>query len=209
MVAFFEDSDYYFKLEQLFAQHNIAAKGWRDYENLAEHLRALQPKVVLLDMQIKDKTDAGLEALALIKQRFPRVRAIVLSGHSEYVFKAFRAGADGYLLKEEVANSLEYLQEGIDEVAHGKIFMSDEVRKIIVESMVPFEQVNLNTRERQIICLAAGDKSGPQIADILQLRSQTVETYLKNIKTKLNCHTIQGVVAKAIRHNLIDFEAFV
>lgn len=209
MIVFFEDSEYYFKLEQLFDQHQLPAKGWRDYDRLAEHLREAQPNVALLDIEIGEKKESGLEALALLKSRFPRIKTIVLTGHPTYVLKAFRAGADGYLLKEEVANSIEYIQEVINEVLHGKIYMSGEVRKIIVDSLTPFEKVNLNTRERQIICLAASDKTGPQIADMLQLKCQTVETYLKNIKTKLDCHTIQGVVAKAIRSNLIDWEEFV
>ena len=209
MIAFFEDSDYFFKLERLFEQNNMVAKGWRDYDNLVEHLRATQPMAVLLDIEINDRTEAGLEALQIIKQRFPRIKTIVLTGHSAYVLRAFRAGADGYLLKEEVSASIEYIQEVIQEVITGKIFMSDEVRKIIVGSLAPFEKINLNTRERQIIGLAASDKSGPQIAEILALKAQTVETYLKNIKTKLDCHTIQGVVAKAIRNNLIDWDEFV
>jgi DNA-binding NarL/FixJ family response regulator len=208
MIAFFEDSEFFLRLEQLFLQHHLTAKGWRDYDHLVENLRDWQPKVALLDIEINGKAEAGLEALLVIKNRFPRIKTIVLTGHPEYVFKAFRNGADGYLLKEEIASSIEYIREVIDEVIHGKIFMSGEVRKIIVDSFQPFEKVNLNTRERQIICLAAGDKSGPQIADMLQLKSQTVETYLKNIKTKLDCHTIQGVVAKALRNNLIDWKEF-
>jgi two-component system nitrate/nitrite response regulator NarL len=209
MIAFFEDSDYFFKLERLFEQYHIVARGWRDYDHLVERLRDVQPKVVLLDIEINDQTGAGLEALAVIKQRFPRIKTIVLTGHPEYVLRAFRGGADGYLLKEEVSTSVEYIQEVIEEVIHGKIIMSDEVRRIIVESLIPFENVNLNTRERQIICLAASDKSGPQIAEILRIKPQTVETYLKNIKTKLVCHTIQGVVAKALRNNLIDWDELI
>lgn len=209
MIAFFEDSEYFYKLIQLFEQHQISATGWRNYERLVEILRENTPSVALLDIEIGEKKEAGLEALATIKARFPRIKTIVLTGHPEYVLKAFRAGADGYLLKEEVAHSLEYIQEVIREVMHGGIFMSGEVRKIIVDSLTPFENVNLNTRERQIICLAAGDKTGPQIAEILCLKSQTVETYLKNIKIKLDCHTIQGVVAKAIRNNFINWEEFI
>ena len=209
MIVFFEDSEYYNKLGQLFEQHHIPAKGWRDYERLVEHLRETTPSLALLDIEIGEKKEAGLEALTLIKARFPRIKTLVLTGHSEYVLRAFRIGADGYLLKEEVAGAIEYIQEVIDEVLHGRIFMSGEVRKIIVDSLTPFETVHFNTRERQIICLAASDKTGPQIADILHLKSQTVETYLKNIKIKLDCHTIQGVVAKAIRNNLIDWQEFI
>lgn len=133
----------------------------------------------------------------------------MLTSHPEYIIRAFRAGADGYLLKEEVAGSLEYIQEVIHEVSNGKVFMSDEVRRLIVESLTPYEKVNLNTRELHIIALAASDKSGPQIAEMLHLKPQTIETYLKNIKTKMNCHTIQGVVAKAIRNNMIDWESII
>lgn len=204
MIAFFEDSDFFYKLEQMFEQHRMPATGFRDYNQLSENLRRIQPNVALLDIEIGDQCDAGLRALELIKSRFPRIKTIMLTSHPEYVVKAFRTGADGYLMKEEVSAAMEYLQEVIGEVAHGKVFMSGEVRRLIVEWLTPFEKVDLNTRELQIITLAACDKSGPQIADLLQLKPQTVETYLKIIKTKMNCHTIQGVVAKAIRNNLID-----
>lgn len=209
MVLFFEDSDYFFSLEAVFLAHKIQAKGWRNYDRLSEYLRAYQPKLVLLDIEIGRKKDAGLEALKFIKERFPRVRTIVLSSYPEYVMKAFRDGADGYLLKEDINNSMEYICEVIEEVKEGKICMSDEVRRVIVEALAPYEKVDLNTRERQILCLAASDKSCPQIAQALQLTPQTIETYFKNIKGKLNCHTIQGLVAKAIRNNLILMEEFI
>jgi DNA-binding NarL/FixJ family response regulator len=208
MVAFFENSEFYFKLERLFEQHNIQASGWRDYDCIAEHLREFQPSVVFLDIEIKGCSAAGLEALQLIKKRFPRIRVIVFTSHPEYVLKIFRSGAYGCLLKEESANAIENIRDAIEEVLHGKIFMSSEVRKIFVDSISPFEQISLNTRERQIVCLSANDKSGPQIAEALNLKSQTVETYLKNIKTKLSCHTIQGVVAKVLRNNMIDQSEF-
>jgi DNA-binding NarL/FixJ family response regulator len=207
MIAFFEDSNYFYQLEDLLHQNKLPAKGWRNYNGLIDNLRCAQPKVALLDMEIDGNREAGLEALAIITEKFPRIKTIVLTGHPEYVLRAFRAGADGYLLKEEVANSIQYLEEVIADVTHGKIFMSCEVRKIIVESLMPFENIELNTREKQIISLAASDKSCPQIAEMLKLKAQTVETYFKNIKIKMSCHTIQGVVAKAIRNNMVNWEA--
>jgi DNA-binding CsgD family transcriptional regulator len=55
-----------------------------------------------------------------------------------------------------------------------------------------------------IISLSALDKTIPEIARQLKLERSTVETYMKNIRGKLDCHTIQGVVAKAILNKLID-----
>lgn len=209
MVIFFEDSDYFFQLEAVFQEYNILAKGWRNYDRLSEHIRIHQPKLALLDIEIGKNKEAGLEALQLIKDRFPRVRTVILSGYPDYVLRAFRIGADGYLLKEDIAHSMEYIREVIGEVKEGKICMSNEVRRVIVEALAPYEKVDLNTRERQILCLAASDKSCPQIAQVLKLTPQTVETYFKNIKGKLNCHTIQGLVAKALRNNLILMEEFI
>jgi len=206
MVAFFEDSSYYANLEHLFKQRDIAATGWRDYQNLEKRLKEVQPEVVLLDIQIKGETEAGLEALKIIREKFPAIKTIMLTAHRDYVIRAFRAGADGYLLKEEISDSLEYILELAQGINTNRVPISEEIKRILVEYLRPAEknQMNLIARERQIIYLAASDKNVPQIAKTLGLTNQTIETYLRNIRGKLDCHTIQGVVSKAYQLGVID-----
>lgn len=203
MIVFFEDTSFFNKLEQMFQRHQLPARGWRDYDDLEKRLREAQPKVILLDVEIGQQKEAGLKALEKIKDKFPRVKTIMLTGYPEHVFKAFRLGADGYVLKEELEDSLEYIQEIVKDANGGKVVMSEEVKKIMVAALRPHEKINLTNREIQILSLASCDKNVPQIAEILNLKKQTVETYLRNIRTKLDCHTIQGAVAKAIRAGLL------
>lgn len=203
MIAFFEDTSFFTKLEQLFEQNQVQAVGWCDYQHLEKRLREIQPEIVLLDIEINTQQDAGLRALEKIKENFPKVKAIILSGHQEHVVRAFRLGADGYLLKEEITDSMEYIQDAIKEARGGHILMSEKVKSILVKALQPFERIEINTREVQILELAASDKNVPQIADVLGLQKKTVETYFRNVRAKLDCHTIQGAVAKAIKAGII------
>jgi DNA-binding NarL/FixJ family response regulator len=207
MIVYFEPSDYYAEVENLFHAHQIPSKGWRSYESFSENVRRSHPNVVILGLCCRESARFGLEALRILKKNFPRTKAVVISSCPSNVLKAFRLGADGCLLSKELAQAVPYLLSiGTEDSPSSEVYMSCGAQRAIVQALTPFERIQLNTREAQIIQLAANDNSGPQIAKILNLSAQTVETYLKNIKVKFDCHTIQGVVAKAIRGNMIHWE---
>ncbi len=201
-IAFFEDNKTWFsRLESIFAQHDIHAKGWRDYKNFQQNLLETKPKIVLLDIHIDGNPNAGIQALeALKKERaFKNIKALMLTDDTHRMEEAFQKKANGYIAKEDIRDHIEFIQDLMKE--H---FISDTITKNWIQSYQSSNEVDLNEREKMIISLSALDKTIPEIARQLKLERSTVETYMKNIRGKLDCHTIQGVVAKAILNKMID-----
>lgn len=207
MVVLVEDNfSFGLRIEQLFSQNEIPIEVWQNYKNLTERISKVRPTVMLLDVRIGNDQEAGIKALQVIKEKFPGIKAIVLTGHLDYVTQAFQLGADGYLQKEEITLSIEYVKQVIKDAKSDKIPLTDEVRRAIVQAYQPYDQGkvgSLNDREKQIILLAANDKNVPQIAEVLQLSPATIETYVRNLKMKLDCHTMQGVVGKAFYYRIL------
>jgi two-component system, NarL family, nitrate/nitrite response regulator NarL len=202
-IAFFEDHRGFFnRLETLFRENQIAANGWHDFSNLEQNLSEYQPQIVLLDISIGDNKNAGMDALRAIRTKagFHKMKIIMLTDDVNKIKEALRLRADGYLCKEDIQRNIELLQDLMKEhpispkAAHGLIqtCQSDEPNFI------------LNYREESILSLASRDKTNPEIAVELGLKPFTVESYMKTIRFKLECHTVQGAVAKAIRQRLID-----
>jgi DNA-binding NarL/FixJ family response regulator len=204
-IAYFEDHGSFFnRLSNLFKENNIEASGWRNFTNLEQNLMDYQPQIVLLDISIGDNKNAGIEALRTIRQKasFHKIKIIMLTDDVTKLKEAFRLRADGYVCKEDIQRNIELLQDLMKEhpispkAAQGLIqtYQGDGEEPNIV----------LNYREESILSLASRDKTNPEIAAALNLKPFTVESYMKGIRYKLDCHTVQGVVAKAIRQRLID-----
>ena len=89
------------------------------------------PNVILLDISMAEL--GGLEALPRIVKDFQAVKVLMLSRHAneEYVLRALRSGASGYMLKEAAAEELEL---AINAVAQGKTYLSPSISRTVVES---------------------------------------------------------------------------
>lgn len=208
-IAFFEDNRaFYMRLENLFREHNITAKGWSDYNQLECRLTETNPKIVLLDIVIEDNHRAGLDALEWIRSHpsFKKIKVLVLTSQIKHLEEALRLKASGFLCKEDLQDNIEFLKDlmKINPVSPSAI------KKMIQNYQPPSNDYELAERQMEIICLAAGDRSTIDIVAALkeskqELSRHTVETHLKIIRWKLDCHTIQGAVAKAILYRLIDW----
>ncbi|MEN9610755.1 MAG: DNA-binding response regulator [Bacteroidota bacterium] len=202
-IAFVEDHRGFFtRLENLFKTHQIDAKGWYDFTNLEQNLLEYQPQIILLDISIGDNKDAGMDALKLIrkKDQFRKMKIIMLTDDPTKIQEAFRLRADGYLCKEDIQRNMELLQDLMKEHP----ISPKAAKKLIRDYQDCKPNMNLTPREESVLALASQDKSNPEIAAVLDLKPFTVESYMKTIRFKLECHTVQGAVAKAIRCQLID-----
>jgi DNA-binding NarL/FixJ family response regulator len=167
------------------------------------------PDIVLMDIGMPEMN--GLEATTRIVKEFPASRVIILSMHSseEYVLKALRAGAAGYLIKD--AGSAE-LEVAVRAVARGESYLSPAVSKLVVgEYMrrVSGEENPLDVltpRQREILQLLAEGHNTQDIAQILNISVKTVETHRAQIMDRLDIHDLAGLVRYAIRAGLIDPE---
>jgi len=149
-------------------------------------------------------------AAALMRERFPAVRVVILSMHSgeEYVLQALRAGAAGYLLKDAATGELEL---ALRSVMRGESWLSPAVSRQVVEGYVQRSGGDaapevLTARQREVLRLVAGGKSTKEIAFLLNLSVKTVETHRAQIMERLGIRDVAGLVRYALRTGLVPPE---
>lgn len=159
-----------------------------DGEAAVAAAQALEPDVILLDLQMPRKD--GVAAIAEIRALQPAARILVLTSFDddERVFKAMKAGALGYLLKDA---SPAYLLEAIRNVAAGKATLHPDIAlKLIQElhrpSPLPPTAEPLTAREMEVLKLVARGLANAEIAGQLTVSERTVRTHISNILGKLH-----------------------
>jgi len=159
-----------------------------------EATKKLDPDVVLMDIQmpIKDGLAATDEIAALGRTETSRVIILTTFDLDEYVYKALRAGASGFLLKRARAADL---VSGIRIVAAGEALLAPSVTRRLIDHFAsrpsPRNEdlsllISLTEREREVFELIAQGISNSEIADSLFLTEGTVKTHVKHIFEKLD-----------------------
>lgn len=166
----------------------------------------LSPDLVLMDVSMPGLN--GIEAARQINSTCPDIQLLMLSMHAdmEYVHRALKAGAQGYILKESAGS--EVLQ-AIRSVLGGKNYFSPKITdKLLVNQARtragPLE--SLSDREREVLQLATEGRTSLEIATLLNLSPKTVETYRSRIMTKLDLDSLPALVKFAIQHGLTGLE---
>jgi DNA-binding NarL/FixJ family response regulator len=171
-------------------------------------VKTQRPDLVLMDIAMPGLN--GLEAAERMARDFPEVRIIILSMHNneEYVLRALKAGAAGYLLKKAATAELE---TALHEVMRGEIYLSREIKLHnkfpwhgTTGRKSPLEQ--LTGRQREILQLIAEGQNTKAIGDILKVSPKTVEYHRMKLMAGLNVHDIPGLVRFALRAGLISEE---
>jgi two-component system response regulator NreC len=164
----------------------------------------LQPDVAVLDLAMPIVN--GLEAAREIQKISPKTKTIFLTMHNEnhYILEALRSGAKGFVTKTHAA---EDLVQAIREAVRGKMYLSPEVSRAVVEAYQAKEALPmdpLTPRERQVLQLVAEGKTTKEAAATLQISVKTAETHRTRIMEKLNVHETAGLVRYAIRRGIIQ-----
>jgi DNA-binding NarL/FixJ family response regulator len=166
------------------------------------------PDLILLDLAMP-RMD-GISAIKEIKSRFPETKILALTIHEseEFILETFRAGANGYCLKE--ASHAE-LVTAIKTVLSGKTYLSAEVSERVLEGYLEDRRTlktqsswdTITQREREILKLVGEGYKNKEISDYLCISVKTVEKHRSNIMRKLNIHTASGLTAYAIEKGLV------
>jgi DNA-binding NarL/FixJ family response regulator len=171
-------------------------------------IEAHQPDMVLMDLAMPGMN--GLEATLLAKKQFPHIKVIILSDHSseEFVFRALRSGADGFVLKDDPVGEL---YTAIESVAKGGEHLSPRVTKKVVMGYLQAQigkdlLEELTPRQREVLQLITQGKSTKEIAIVLKISTNTAKTHRHKLMGKLGVHEISGVVRYAAKFGLIDSE---
>ncbi len=175
-----------------------------------EMVKTKLPDLVLMDIAMADLN--GLDALSRIAKDFPDVSVMILSAHAneEYVIRALRSGATGYLLKDAATAELEL---AISSVREGKTYLSPSISRTAIDSYLermgdvvsPLEQ--LTSRQREILQLIGEGKNTKEIASNLEISVKTVEAHRLQLMERLRIHDVPGLVRFAIRTGLVSAEA--
>ena len=153
-------------------------------------ISAVKPDLVIADISLKDSS--GLELMRNIKAQYPRLPVLVVSGHDESIYAeiAFRAGALGYLMKEE---ALEKILTAIRRVLTGAVYVSDALAAKLLQQQIRGQTdiqespvKSLSDREMEVFRLIGQWKKTRDIAEELHLSIKTIEYYREQIKRKLN-----------------------
>ncbi len=184
------------------AQPNLVVCG--EAANAAEALQAvgkLSPDLLLLDISLPGKS--GLEIIKDLAALQPRLAILVISMHDEslYAERVLRAGARGYIMKQEGGRRI---MEAIRVVLSGKVFVSEQMSARLLESLAGHRAeaasvTNLSDREFEVFQMIGRGRSTKEIAAQLHLSVKTVEVHRVNIKAKLHLATSPELIHYAVR----------
>lgn len=174
-----------------------------------EAFRAVEqhaPDVVVMDIRLPG--ESGIEACQNIVARWPKMKVIMLTSfeQDDLIFKALRAGASGYVLKQ-VGN--QPLIDALNAVRQGTALLDPSVTLRIIEHIRREEQEleasafkELSHREMMILAEVALGKSNNQIAEALHLSDKTVRNHVSAILAKLGLSNRIEAATYAVRHNI-------
>jgi DNA-binding NarL/FixJ family response regulator len=186
--------------------HEVVGQA-ADGNQAIEMVDETSPDVVLMDVRMPNVS--GIEATAEIKARHPEVAIVMLTVSEEEadLFRAIKAGAQGYLLKNLEAPQLRSMLEG---VARGEPAISPGTAARIIDEFlrtrdgtVPAPTQRLTDREVQVLELVTDGQRNREIAVELGISENTVKFHLKNIVEKLHAANRAELAARAVREGLV------
>jgi DNA-binding NarL/FixJ family response regulator len=174
-----------------------------DSAEAIELIGELKPDMAVVDIILKQTS--GLELIKDIKVRYPNLPVLTLSMRDEslYAERALRAGAKGYIMKQEAT---ENVIAAIRKVLDGQVYVSDAMASQVVSRLVGGAAEpgasgvdHLSDREFEVFCLIGTGYGTHQIAEKLHLSTKTIETYRAHIKEKLNISSAAELRRHAIQ----------
>lgn len=166
-------------------------------------IRKVKPHLVIADLGLKGPN--GIELTKSIVAEFPRLPVLILSMHDEslYAVRSLRAGAQGYVTKQEALGSV---LEAVRHVMDGQTYLSPKmasqvISKVVVNRVAPDEEITdrLSDRELEVLELIGAGKEIKAIAKALHLSPKTIETHRHHIKEKLNLENARQVARFAVQ----------
>lgn len=178
--------------------------SFEDTRFLQKRIEALQPDVVLMDINIPGQN--GIDAVREIKTSFPHVQVCMQTVFEDdhKIFASLCAGASGYILKNTPPDKV---LQAIRDVADGGTFFTPSVAKKVLLS---FQQqktgdsfVELTEKEKETLKHLVDGLSYKMIADKMNLSFHTIHTHVRNVYEKLHVSSKGEAINKAIRNKLI------
>lgn len=157
-------------------------------------------ELALFDINLPDGD--GIELLGEASQRYPQMYSVIISayGDDKHLFDALRAGAKGYLLKEQSSGQLIRQLQGI---LDDQPPLSPAIARRVLKCFSPAESNNLTPRELQVLTLIAQGLRVKDVAAELSISEYTAGDHVKNIYNKLNVNNRSEATLQAVKLGLI------
>jgi len=175
---------------------------------LLNALKRKAPDMVIVDISMPKIR--GIEATLEIKDRYPKIKVLILSMHKskEYLFQAISAGADGYLLKEDTDDEL---FTAIETVRRGEVYLSPNIAKGLTKAFIAscrkgtdsYEDP-LSTREKEVLKMIVEGFTCKDISGLLHISLRTAQHHRANIQKKLNIKKMPDLVKYAMDKGYIS-----
>lgn len=175
---------------------------------VVEYLGSSFPDLFLLDPDLPDAE--GLKIVASVKQSGPKTRILILNGSGDplHIQAAFRAGADGYMLK---SGSEDELLQAVGELAEGRTYVGRGLMPFAVQpeadGLAPelrfAQKYQLTKRELEILKLIGEALTNKEIADRIYISDQTASVHRKNIMRKLGVNSTGSLIKMAFENHLV------
>lgn len=187
----------------------VVAEAKDGLEALTEAIRTM-PDVALLDAGLPNCD--GVKATALIKEKVPGCRIVVLSDEEDLntLLEALEAGANGYLSKgSPLADLIEFTRE----IAKGETLIPPRMLGPMLSAMIDRKRehegalrrvAQLTRREREVLAQLADGADNGSIAQALVISPETARTHIQNVLGKLGVHSRLAAAAFVTRHGIMD-----
>jgi|KBSMisStaDraftv2_1062788.scaffolds.fasta_scaffold01148_3 DNA-binding NarL/FixJ family response regulator len=174
-------------------------------------LASLKPDILILDISLNGPD--GIDLLKNVRNSHPELPVLILSMHDESIYaeRALRAGANGYIMKQEAT---EKVLVALRRILAGEIYVSDRIANKMLKHYItgsgPVRNssiADLSDRELEVFRLIGEGHGTRQIAEELHLSVKTVESYQAHIKEKLSLRSARELMQHAIQWNMNEKSA--
>jgi len=182
-----------------------------DGEEVVTAVKKFKPDILLLDISMPKIS--GLEVIEQVHYVSPKTKILIITVHKAhtYILKAFKAGAKGYLHKENAGEDLLF---ALGKISRGGTYLSSTASSYLVDKVTSSKPEQLakksllTSREEEILRLVVEGKTAKQIANVLFISPRTVENYKNALLKKLNLNRTSDLIKYAIKHKLVDIDEY-
>ncbi len=174
-----------------FTDGYLLGGSYGNAEEALGEIPAVKPDAVLMDINLPGSS--GIECVATLKNRYPRMLFLMCTSHedNDKIFDSLKAGASGYILKNEGPARI---MNALEELFNGGSPMSTTIARKVVDSFKSIGTENallhkLTAREKEVLDYLSKGMINKELADVLKLSVATVRTHVQNIYEKLQVNT--------------------
>jgi DNA-binding NarL/FixJ family response regulator len=177
-----------------------------DASTAIQSILATNPDILVVDISLNGPD--GLDLLKDIRTRYPELPVLILSMHDESIYaeRALRAGAQGYIMKQEASDRVLL---ALRRILNREIYVSEPVSNKMLKRLIgnsargkPASISDLTDRELEVFRLIGEGHTTRQIADQLHISIKTVESYQAHIKEKLSLKSARELVQHAVQWSI-------